>query len=545
MDLQNKSNSSSKSKLIFIAIGSTLAVVTAGIGWQTLTGNANPLSLIESKISLDKNKNEGLFMAINLGSGSQKYGFIDKNGKEVIPVQFDINGSSLDLGNIWADINFGEISTSGVYGFSEGLAMVEIGGKIGYIDRTAKIIINPQFENGRQFIDGLAPVKIGKKWGYIQKDGKFIINPQFDKAGYFKEGLAPVALGDSPDKLKYGFIDKDGKFVVSPQYKNAFHFSEGLAAVEIGDEKPKWGFIDKTGKIAINPQFSTVLPFSEGLAAIEQTTDNSDSGLLRVGFINKTGQIVISPQFSTPIDISPLLDHVRTYLFSEGLAAVNIEGKYGYIDKTGKLIINPQFDSANRFSEDLAAVSINHQFGYIDKTGKIVINPQFDFSIAFSDGLAFVVTKDKSIGYIDNTGKYIWQKVLSKSEIKQPEVAQQAKTYVGSMNRAQQAFFLEQTQFTSDFDKLGLGIKSNTENHAYSIVAIDEKHVVQNVGLAKTEGLKSYTGIVFVKKQDATNELTTVGKLCESIQPTREMPPPPQLSGDDVQCPAGYVDFNR
>ncbi|MEH1790956.1 MAG: WG repeat-containing protein [Nostoc sp.] len=222
--MQNKSNSSSKSKLIFIAIGSTLAVVTAGIGWQTLTGNANPLSLIESKISLDKNKNEGLFMAINLGSGSQKYGFIDKNGKEVIPVQFDINGSSLDLGNIWADINFGEISTSGVYGFSEGLAMVEIGGKIGYIDRTAKIIINPQFENGRQFIDGLAPVKIGKKWGYIQKDGKFIINPQFDERSQFSEGLAAIKVGG-----KWGYIDKEGKIVI----KGASTFGRNTGRLEI------------------------------------------------------------------------------------------------------------------------------------------------------------------------------------------------------------------------------------------------------------------------------------------------------------------------
>lgn len=41
----------------------------------------------------------------------------------------------------------------------------------------------------------------------------------------------------------------------------------------------------------------------------------------------------------------------------------------------------------------------------------------------------------------------------------------EAKQYVGAMNRAQQAFFLENNQFGSDLDKLGLGIKSNTENY--------------------------------------------------------------------------------
>ncbi|MCW5312969.1 hypothetical protein GTQ43_03615 [Nostoc sp. KVJ3] len=121
----------------------------------------------------------------------------------------------------------------------------------------------------------------------------------------------------------------------------------------------------------------------------------------------------------------------------------------------------------------------------------------------------------------------------------------EAKTYIGSMNRAQQAFFLENNQFTSDLDKLQIGMKSSTENYAYSIVAIDDKRIVQNVGLAKAEGLKSYTGIAFVKKNASNGETITLAKLCESIQPTREMPPQPKLSGDDMQCPAGYVDLNR
>jgi hypothetical protein len=51
----------------------------------------------------------------------------------------------------------------------------------------------------------------GGKWGYIDKTGKYIINPQFDEAMGFNEGLASVRIGD-----KWGYIDKNGKFVWNP-----------------------------------------------------------------------------------------------------------------------------------------------------------------------------------------------------------------------------------------------------------------------------------------------------------------------------------------
>lgn len=47
----------------------------------------------------------------------------------------------------------------------------------------------------------------------------------------------------------------------------------------------------------------------------------------------------------------------------------------------------------------------------------------------------------------------------------------EAKQYVGSMNRAQQARFLEKSAFSNDFGILGLGIASNTTHYLYSIGA--------------------------------------------------------------------------
>lgn len=99
----------------------------------------------------------------------------------------------------------------------------------------------------------LFDVKIGGKWGFIDKSGKLVINPQFDNTGMFSEGLGNVCVGkcgtfgDKPDESKWGFIDAAGKYVVNPAYDFSYPFSEGLAAVCTGgcgysDDEParKW-----------------------------------------------------------------------------------------------------------------------------------------------------------------------------------------------------------------------------------------------------------------------------------------------------------------
>ena len=109
-----------------------------------------------------------------------------------------------------------QISKRGVS--SEGLSAVMFDtGKWGYIDKTGKIVIQPQFSYVEAFSDGLAAVKIhdndDEKWGYIDKTGKIVIQPQFSQAGTFSEGLATVLI-ENGTKKNYVMIDKTGKIVI-------------------------------------------------------------------------------------------------------------------------------------------------------------------------------------------------------------------------------------------------------------------------------------------------------------------------------------------
>src|SRR5262245_41821688 len=89
---------------------------------------------------------------------------------------------------------------------SDGPYWVVKNGKVGYVDKKGKIVIDPMFDQGQDFFDGLAPVRIGDKWGYIDEDGKLAIDMKFDFAGTFSEGLAMVR-----NNRKVSFIDSKGQ----------------------------------------------------------------------------------------------------------------------------------------------------------------------------------------------------------------------------------------------------------------------------------------------------------------------------------------------
>jgi type IV pilus assembly protein PilA len=99
----------------------------------------------------------------------------------------------------------------------------------------------------------------------------------------------------------------------------------------------------------------------------------------------------------------------------------------------------------------------------------------------------------------------------------------EAKTYVGSMNRAQQAYYLEQNKFAtdaSDFGKLGLGVATQTGNYKYSVAEKSKEKPTAVVNLANsvvaTAPLKAYAGAVSVGTLTTTSEATTLASLCES-----------------------------
>jgi hypothetical protein len=113
------------------------------------------------------------------------------------------------------------------------------------------------------------------------------------------------------------------------------------------------------------------------------------------GFIDRSGAVVIAARFD------------GAERFSEGLAAVALEGRHGYVDATGRMALVPEQEPAGAlhrpFVSGLAAVRSGGSIGFIDRRGKLAIPAKFTSAEDFSEGLAFACT-GRGCGYIDRKG---------------------------------------------------------------------------------------------------------------------------------------------
>jgi hypothetical protein len=251
------------------------------------------------------------------------------------------------------------------------------GGKEGFEDEDGHIMIEPRFDKVSYFEGGVAGIKMGEKHGAINAKGEYVLPPVYDYVFNVQEGLICFE-----EKEKYGFASPDGTIKISAQYDYAGGFCEGMCAVT--NEEGYTYYINKENQKAIDMLYEDAGDFSDGLAYA--TPYDMPDGKNKTGFIDKTGAFVIKPQFDCTGD------------FREGLAPVEINGKYGFINKQGKLICDLMYADAEEFFQGRAAVRMeeNGPWGFADTAGKIVIPCQFDYSAEFDeDGTAYVFIKGK------------------------------------------------------------------------------------------------------------------------------------------------------
>jgi type IV pilus assembly protein PilA len=89
----------------------------------------------------------------------------------------------------------------------------------------------------------------------------------------------------------------------------------------------------------------------------------------------------------------------------------------------------------------------------------------------------------------------------------------EAKQYIASLNKGQQAYYTEYGKFTSDISVLGVGIKTDTTNYAYACTGNDAAAAC--AGETKnTASLNSYAGLVFLDGVGDAKTSRTL--LCET-----------------------------
>ena len=139
----------------------------------------------------------------------------------------------------------------------------------------------------------------------------------------------------------------------------------------------------------------------------------------------------------------------------------------------------------------------------------------------------------------------------------------EGRTYVGSMNRMQQALWAEKQTFGRSVPALDLGIKEETDNFKFEVQSSDLD--TYQYAVPKNDKVKSFVGAVFVvpeksqtyqgsdqkenqtseSKPSARKELTTVTILCESPKiGVKQKLPNPFLQNGTPTCAEGTVALN-
>lgn len=262
-----------------------------------------------------------------------KQGYMDKQGKVVISMQYDL-----------------------CYRFSDGLAKVRKDGTIGFIDKTGKTVIPfKKYYDAGYFNSGVTWTRNETGYYIIDKTGKeislsHIKIDEYDGIRDFNEGIAIVKKDG-----KYGAIDKTGKLIIPIQYSYLSDFSEGLAVVKEKSSEGQ-GFIDKTGKIVIPALYWYAAPFKNGIAYTEKEDIKE--------FIDKNNKVIFTISKG-----EILTERSDEYMWIE-----YDTGKYMLMDKTGKILFKKEnYQYVSPFSNGLAKIGINGKNGvevfYIDTNG--------------------------------------------------------------------------------------------------------------------------------------------------------------------------------
>jgi hypothetical protein len=185
---------------------------------------------------------EGLAaVVIKNSKGEPKWGFVDKNGKVVIPAIYYADEQQQFFWNIPR--------------FSEGLAHVAIGDEVnhkyGFIDKTGNWKITPQFKDANDFINGFARVQTGEsgfsKSDWNEKQG-FYVHRSGDFDLFVKQyGL----LGKSKSEVVEAFGKPDKRFIDGAVYDlNTSSCGNAYKGVEIhydGDKVTKYRSVSFDG----------------------------------------------------------------------------------------------------------------------------------------------------------------------------------------------------------------------------------------------------------------------------------------------------------
>ncbi|HNX75403.1 MAG TPA: WG repeat-containing protein [Candidatus Rifleibacterium sp.] len=286
-----------------------------------------------------------------------RWGYLRKNGSVVLEPVFDHIGWYLE--EDWYD-NYINVF-DGLLEASGRMLPFRNGDRWGFINSTGLTAVSARFEEVKPFsgsrwrrAERLAACRLEGKWGYINADGQVIVATELEQAfSFFIDNDERV-----PSRRLNSLVKKDGhwfKFslpdtftpIADSEFSQPFPAAYGHA----------WGFIDINGHFVVAPVYADAYPFKNGFARVRITLNNADPKLKRA--LSKSVLSIVDRDFNVVAwqnyadhtwfyeddETSPELEAKQLELFEtkgyKRFFIFNWHGKTGAINRDGEVVIPP------------------------------------------------------------------------------------------------------------------------------------------------------------------------------------------------------------
>ena len=246
-------------------------------------------------------------------SGNYKYGYIDREGKELIHLKFERADD-----------------------FKDDIALVKVkDNEYSLIDKEGKVLNSYKHYLVSQYGDGLMMFseKIDGPYGYIDIEGNEIITPRFTSTSEFVDGIAIVSVEENYNG-PYGVINKKGEYVLTPIFSEIRYLGENRLALgmpigkPLGDDKfiaPSiFAIGDTNGNILTQFKYYAVGNYDKGVTYASNNTSTF--------FIDKNGKV---------INTLPKVKGSGEIMIKDDIIYANIDYSPYYLTRSGKLIYKP------------------------------------------------------------------------------------------------------------------------------------------------------------------------------------------------------------
>ena len=192
-----------------------------------------------------------------------KYGLINKEGNEVVPVMYDyieisnqgnyaklsLNGFSGMITSDGKEVCPMKYHSMGRINEEIGLVLVEHNFNYGYIDTKGNEVIPLKYGCSEEFIGEYACVRgfggspFNNHDGLINAKGEEVVPLQYSSIGNFvNKDMSIIEVSDGRNVGLFDLLNK--KELIAPKYASVGKYSDGWLAVK---SRGKWGFVDLDG----------------------------------------------------------------------------------------------------------------------------------------------------------------------------------------------------------------------------------------------------------------------------------------------------------